>query len=414
MTTRTHMFSTERTAIHRATIPSTDSREVFRPSNHQRLVFKWTIARLRRLSRSGFTLVEVMVASVIVVMLSAMFVTILSQTGGIWRRSAGKVEQFREARAAFEAITTRLAQATLNTYWDYDNPTLPTKYRRRSELRFISGPADQLLGTAPTDRQWLTHAVFFQAPLGVTETDRYHGYENMLCASGFYLELGDDRTMRPSILSEEMAPLRVRPRLFEFWQPGEANRIYKFTSGTSGRNYFGREWFRQPHASESPPVHVLAENILALIITPRLAPADEAEIKGKPASTSDADFSPLAPDYLYDSSPVSVGNPATQRNLDPRTNPVNQLPPLLQVTMVATDEQSAGTLGYTAATADPLSLAAKFHKTRDYTSDLLLSGGEESVESKLIAQKVGYRIFNTNVIIRGAKWSREQVEAMTP
>ncbi|MEQ1859293.1 MAG: Verru_Chthon cassette protein C [Chthoniobacteraceae bacterium] len=366
------------------------------------------------MKRAGFTLVEVMVASVIVVMLAAMFVALLSQTSGIWRRTAAKVEQFRAARAAFETITTRLAQATLNVYWDYDNPTLPTKYRRRSELRFVSGPADQLLGTAPDGRQWLTHAVFFEAPLGVTENDRYRGYENMLCASGFYLELGDDRAMRPSVISEAMVPLRIRPRLYEFWQPGEANRIYKFTSGASGRNYYGREWFRQPLASGAPPVHVLAENILALIITPRLAPAEETEIKGKPATVSDADFSPLAPDYLYDSSPTSVGNPATQRNLDPRTNPVHQLPPLLQVTMVATDEQSAELLGYTTAAADPLGLATKFRQSRDYTSDLLLSGGEESIESKLIAQKVGYRIFNTNVIIRGAKWSREQAEAMTP
>ena len=80
-----------------------------RPTVHQRFVFKCMIARLRRYRSGGFTLVEVMVATVIVVMLSAMFVTMLQQTGGIWQRTAGKVEQFREARAAFETITTRLA-----------------------------------------------------------------------------------------------------------------------------------------------------------------------------------------------------------------------------------------------------------------------------------------------------------------
>lgn len=366
------------------------------------------------MKRAGFTLVEMMVSSVIVVLLSAMFVSMLGQTGGIWQRTAGKVEQFREARAAFETMTTRLAQATLNTYWDYDNALLPTRYRRRSELRFISGPADSLLGDAPEGRARLTHAVFFQAPLGVTETERFRSYENLLCTWGYFLETGDDRALRPGVVGANMVPLRVRPRLYELWQPSETNRIYKFTSGASGRGYTGREWFRQLLAKETPPVHVLAENVLALVITPRLAPADEEEIKGIPATPADADFSPLAPEYLYDSSPTSVGNPATQRNLDPRTNPVHQLPPMLQVTMVACDEVSIARLGYTDTDEDPLSLAAKFRDSREFTSELLLAGGEESIESQLIARKAGYRIFTTNVVIRGAKWSREQVESPTP
>jgi uncharacterized protein (TIGR02599 family) len=366
------------------------------------------------MKRAGFTLVEVMISTLIVVLLSAMFVSMLGQTEGIWQRTARKVEQFREARAAFETMTTRLSQATLNTYWDYDDPATPTKYRRRSELRFVSGPADRLLGDPREGRSRFTHAVFFQAPLGVTENDRYRGYENLLCTWGYYLELGDDRALRPSVVTDRMVPLRVRPRLYELWQPSETNRIYKFTSGTSGRSYHGLEWFRQLLAVDSPPVHVLAENILALVITPRLSPTDETEIKGEPASVSDADFSPLAPDYLYDSSPVSAGNPPTQRNLDPRTNPVHQLPPILQVTMVACDETSISQLGYTTADADPLGLATKFRNSREFTTDALLAGGAESIESKLIERKVGYRIFTTNVIIRGAKWSREQAETPTP
>jgi hypothetical protein len=58
--------------------------------------------------------------------------------------------------------------------------------------------------------------------------------------------------------------------------------------------------------------------------------------------------------------------------------------------------------------ADPFELAAKFQNTADYSKDLLLSGGEESLEALLVRQRANYRIFSTNVVIRGAKWSTEQ------
>ena len=82
--------------------------------------------------------------------------------------------------------------------------------------------------------------------------------------------------------------------------------------------------------------------------------------------------------------------------------------------MIAVDEVSAERLGFDSAHADPLKLAKKFVRSRDYTRDLLLAGGPESVESQLIAQRANYRILTTNVVIRGAKWSREQAETMTP
>jgi uncharacterized protein (TIGR02599 family) len=366
------------------------------------------------MKRAGFTLLELLISTLIVVMISTMLVYMMGQTGGIWQRTAGKSEQFNEARAAFERMTTRLAQATLNTYWDYDDPLAPTKYRRRSELRFISGPVDQLLGSGSAGTTRVTHAVFFQAPLGYTKTDSYHGYENLLCTWGYFVEVGDDRLLRPRFLSANAAPGPVRPRLYELGQEAERDRIYKFTSGASGRSYYGKEWFQQPLSADVPPVHVLAKNVIALVITPRLAPADEAAMKTGSAVDQSADSSPLAPNYLYDSSPVSVGNPPTSLHLDPRTNPVHQLPPMLQVTMVACDEMSMPRLGYSENSTDPLQVASKFRQTADFTRDLLLAGGADSLESLLIAHRANYRIFSTNVVIRGARWSREQAESSKP
>ena len=84
---------------------------------------------------SGFTLVEVLVSAGIVVVLMVVLLGMTDQTQRLVRSTSAKVEQFQEARVAFEAMTRRLAQATLNTYWDYDNPTKPTKYIRSAELR---------------------------------------------------------------------------------------------------------------------------------------------------------------------------------------------------------------------------------------------------------------------------------------
>ena len=119
---------------------------------------------------AAFTLVEMLVSMAILSLIVLVLISITSQTAKTWRYTSGKVEEFREARTAFETVTSRLRQATLNTYWDYDNATTPTRYERRSELRFISGPVerDLSIGTGPNGSA-ITHAVFFHAPLGMVD-----------------------------------------------------------------------------------------------------------------------------------------------------------------------------------------------------------------------------------------------------
>jgi uncharacterized protein (TIGR02599 family) len=95
---------------------------------------------------------------------------------------------------------------------------------------------------------------------------------------------------------------------------------------------------------------------------------------------------------------------------DGRLNPKAQLPPVLQVTMVAIDETSALRLNLSAKQPDPFGLKKKFQNTADYSRDLFQSADSKSLESTLIARQANYRIFNTNVIIRGARWSREQLQ----
>jgi uncharacterized protein (TIGR02599 family) len=105
----------------------------------------------------------------------------------------------------------------------------------------------------------------------------------------------------------------------------------------------------------------------------------------------------LAPDYEYDS---------TEAKSPKEINPQNQLPPLVQVTMVAIDETSAarlspGTRGSASAPVPDLGLNRLFKKSADFDEDLKTLG-ETLVERRLL-----YRVFTTHVSIRAAKWSRE-------
>jgi uncharacterized protein (TIGR02599 family) len=136
---------------------------------------------------SAFTLVEVMVSTVIVVILAGILISATDMTARSFARTSAKIEQFSEARRGFEAMTRRLAEATLNTYFDYYDATgqprpifngdptnanykssrdfIPASYGRQSELRFVAGPMDKL-DPAAEDFDRPTHGVFFQAPAG--------------------------------------------------------------------------------------------------------------------------------------------------------------------------------------------------------------------------------------------------------
>jgi uncharacterized protein (TIGR02599 family) len=237
--------------------------------------------------------------------------------------------------------------------------------------------------------------------------------EGLLNVWGYYVELNSDSVLRPAFLSSAKppVPLRHRFRLMEFMQPSEQLRTYGFTSGLDGvvpaaTTYRGYGWFSDAVRNTPALSRPVAENIVALIITPRLSKRDEQEVKG---TSVDNDTSPLAPRYSYDS---ALTMNAGQTKSDARTNPKNQLPPVVQVTMVAIDEISAARLNLTSSSGDVFKLNGKFVDTTKYTSDLIVQPGgaaDVSLENHLISRKINYRIFTSNIPIRAAKWSRDQV-----
>ncbi len=384
---------------------------------------------------SGFTLVELLVSMGIISLLLLILVQMTNQTSRLWMQTSGKVEQFRAAREAFESMTRNLSQATLNTYWDYDNPTVPKRFIRQSELRFISGPMTGgslhlATTTPPSPKAWPGMGTFFFAPLGVTGDTTATGLPNLLNTVGYFVEFDTDRNLQPSFL-QGIVSERYRFRLMEMRVPSEKVYIYNRTSGLSGANsanltYAGKEWFNNflinpvsPTAANPTTVRVIAENVISLILLPHLSPKDE-----KDRLTNNL-TEPLCRDYYYDStyfnslsspsSPPASEAPRYSSN-DPGINPTAQLPPVMQVAMIAIDEPSAQRLATINKTAMPDldSTDNLFQDSTKLFDDPATpdpgDGDLHKLEKFLINQKLSYRTFSAGVAIRGAKWSREQVK----
>ncbi len=344
--------------------------------------------------RRGFSLVEIMVSISVLTLILLVLVSLTDSVRRTWTYTTAKTEQFRDTREAFEAVTRKLSQATLNTYLDYDYPLttdgkadttqLPTRYARQSELRFISGSAQTLIGSGSCT----THAVFFQAPIGYSEKADYSETQKLLNTCGYFIEWGDDTAARPEFITAAIVASRYRFRLMEMVEPSESLTLYKYTSGYPG--YAGTEWFTTALGRSSRPVQVRAENIMALVILPKLAPEE------------DSTGAKLAPTYSYDS---TVANPEASLNSK------NQLPTVLQVTLVAVDEASFSRYLGSNQTMPDLGLNTLFTNVGDiqnpanagYAKDL------QTLETTLRNLKLNYRIFTANVSVKNAKWNREQI-----
>lgn len=355
----------------------------------------------------AFTLVEVMISAVILSLIVLLLVSMINQTSATWRYTTGAIEQFSGARDAFESVTRQIGQSTLNTYYDYfdaageprtpENAGLfvPKRYGRHSQLRFISGSMDRnnrydSAGAAPLaadpTRPRPTHGIFFHAPLGFVEKSAEHsGLKSLLNVWGYYVEFDSDERDRPDFLqgAASGAPARWRYRLMEYMGPSEQMQTYTEPN----------QWFAPAvNAPKTPNAHVLAENVIALVIQPMLSPEDEKELDSPPSVPGTA----LAPSYFYDS---------TKSNPIGAINPLHQLPPVVRVTMVAIDEPSAVRLANGSNMPD-FELADLFKtdvskSSENYDRDL------ETLQATLAQKRCSFRVFTTNVVIRGAKWSKE-------
>ena len=337
--------------------------------------------------REAFTLVELLLAcAVFAVMLVLMAVAIGQMSTGI-RTSSAKVEAFAAAREGFAAVNRAISTATLNTYWDYFiwdptatyNISLGTNstgnistFGRQSDLQFVITNQAAMLNIGGA----VTHAVFFQTPLGYSANQALIAPPGTLNPCGFFTAYGEDVT-RPSLSG--ISASKPRFRLYQ-WLPNTEALLVDSNTGILTNSWFGGAVLKTNSiAFGSRP---LADNIIAFVL----------RVPNTNTPTS-------ATDYWWNSR-VTWSRGTTQ------PYQMNELPPFVEVTMVAVDETAVNRLTGTASTLATAtaamgipSLATLFTDPTQYTNDLA------AVTAGLNSKKIPYRVFTTTVPLPGSKWS---------
>jgi len=362
-------------------------------------------ARLRCALSGAFTLVEILVSLAVLTILLLISAQVIGQVQSTWTASNARVSQFREARTAFDIITRNLSQATLNTYVDYSTSYLsdtasiltaaPEKYERKSDLQFICGPAGGggglVNGAGTADDSVLPgHAVFFQAPLGVSHTPALVGLDRLLCARGYFVKFSSDAFFRPPFLPS--GGLRYRYRLMEYSPPAEKNLIYTTGTATTGTSWYGNAGAEM--ATDENPENLsltrpVADNILTLIISPQLERA---------IAIGGAEPTRIASKFAYDSSVISTSIPGLGVQ-----GTQHLLPPLVRVVLVAIDERSAQRLSEAAGEeSDQPPFGSELNIFQNAAE---LDDNLEDIKKTLSEKRVNFRIFSATIQLRGAKWS---------
>jgi len=319
--------------------------------------------RLIQARDRGFTLLELLVTMVVFGLIMAILLGIVSHTSSLTRRASERITTFQTARAAFDLLTEKISQATLHTYWDYDNPGRPTRYLRSSELHFVVGNAgaNGLPGTPGTGQ-----AVFFQAPLGVSATAGIRELPDLLNACGFFIQYGPVDQLPAPFPAQ---PTRYRYQLMQTVEAAESLSVYLTASG--------RDWIDGMAAGAIP----IAENVVYFSVWPRRSPSED------PEGTS------LTGDFSYDSrlGAAEVSQPIT----------AHQMPPLLQVTLIVMDESSAER--FCVDSTPPAEIAGAFNNLFTESDSETFLENQTQAEINLAALHLNFRVFSALVPIRESK-----------
>jgi len=316
----------------------------------------------------AFTLLEMLVGMVVLGLLMMLLLSAVELSSRVFRSLNQKVDAFQDARFAFDLLTRNLSQATLNTFWRQDDPENPSRFMRESDLHFLVQPAGDrgLVPGSPGAGQ----AIFFQAPLGTTsQPESFGGLSSALNSLGYFVDFR--AVPQPGITS---SPAPFRYQLVQFKSPTEEMRAF------STRESGGMDWIDPTEHAKS--IFPVAANVIALVLWPRRADGDPTT-------------APLTSDFRYDSRANATANP------QPLT--AHQLPPVVEVVMVAMDEESAERL--TSGSRPP-------DAVRNALQGRFLSSAPDRIEADLVelekalsAEGIRYRVFRTAVPLRESKWS---------
>jgi uncharacterized protein (TIGR02599 family) len=278
----------------------------------------------------------------------------------------------------------------------------------------------------------VTHAIFFQAPLGFqtieskkgaagSKKDTYGEMDTLLNGWGYYVEYASDKHERPPFLNSITPPVqeRWRYRLMEFRQPAEATSIYQYHLDSLVKP--GKDkvwaWFKsRKFGVESPSnqdpgsaageirtTRMVADNIIALVISPRLAEHDlEDSDENSPASRYNLDTAiDIAKDYMYDSRAFQYESGSGSTGAVGFSR--HQIPPVLRITMIAVDETDVARFANQGDPTKPPAYAPDdnyFRDAKKYPDDL------KNLTESLDSIGIRHRVFTSNIRMREGNFSK--------
>jgi uncharacterized protein (TIGR02599 family) len=384
-------------------------------------------------------LIELLLATAILLIVILVLFQVIAGMTSIWHKSSGDVSSFEAARSAFTTLNEDLARATLKTYSDYINDPsvnnspfgqfrtsiapgaqasfIPFGYARASELHFICGPSPQVIPSGATAMNNPGDAVFFQAPLGLVaagsaSTDKY--LQSPLNDVGFYVQYSDlAASSFPSWLSTFFGgQAHYRFRLVECVEPTESLSIYQNETATGT---YTLSWIPNASAASFPVAgasyneSVLAEDVVLLLIRPRVEPVDEQVLAPKVGVTYGAitQNAIISPNYVYDSRSWQTGYSYSATSVNSKAYALymrNQLPPIVDVAMVCVDSSSVIRLQASAQPTPPAVLqvpSTLFTNSANMDADLTTYG------QQLTANHIRFKIFRSSVQMQTAAWINE-------
>lgn len=377
--------------------------------------------RLRRDQRAGFTLLEMIVAMVIIAAVMMVVVQAMARVQDTWVTTNAKVREAQDARAGMETLARTLPRATLNAQWTMDSEDDPRSLRRSSDLHFVSGPAADLL---PSATYTTGHAIFFQAPNGYAGTDErtsttsasskaeYDTLPNVLNAWGYFVQFGEDPARLPGFLTSKKfarstVPKRYRFRLMEFRQPAHELELFKMSTGVPPASLLSKitsqgemyKWFSQPitqpSQSDGQRCAVIADNILALVILP----LQQAATTGSAATGAVVPDS--AVEYLYDSR-RDQWDPANASSAQTR----HRLPSAVQISLIVLDERDWSKL--TDAEAIRAGADLRGQVIGKFTTPAGFAADMGSITGELNRRRLRHRVITTTLQMPGGAGTTER------
>jgi len=378
---------------------------------------------------SAFTMVEMLVATAVLVVLLVLSAQIIDRTSRVWTDASSKMEQFREARIGFDALIEHLNKATLAQYYGYTYKTVastlvqsgtmqvPFYFGRRSELRFICGPGAMEAQTSTTS-PCPTDSVFFTAPLGITSSGSYARLSGLLNLCGYFVQWSNVDPELPSILYGHTvngttlsgSTGNYRFRLMQFVQPAENMTLYSQTAGSyvkADPTYAfvnTPAWPLTAMGNSPASVRPVANNVVALLLLPALSTTDTSGSLVAMTGTYGWTY-----DSMLNGNKASIEDPTT---INPATSSFNRLPPVIRVVLYTIDEISAKKLQNSSTVPN----IYQYQSTQLFQNPTILYptmsgtivtdvGDLARFESVLVQNKLTFRRFEAAVQLPPQPWS---------